>query len=278
MQETRTAKEELLKERFYLALDRMKEMKLEGLPDLEKEKAGKPFACFLKSLISAALTLALGEESPEETVPEKTLTEHLSDEIFPLCLILQGEVFRITGKRREADVIRMELLLQILGELQCRAMEGEKIEEPEVFQNALYWFYSDYGETVLESCLREATEKGLTFPGAYGKSLPCKPGILEWQDLAEGPLGKQQSASETEQADSATGMPELSLFMDANLANRRLEALEEALKTLSEEGIEPEISFRIFEDLCRESRSYRHFVKHLKEFCREKNIMIEEER
>ena len=254
MQETRTAEEELLRERFYLALDRMKEMKLEGLPDLEKEKAGKPFACFLKSLISAALTLALGEESPEENVPEEMSREQLSREMYPLCRILQGEVLRITGKCREADVIRMELLLQILGELQCRAMEGEKIEEPEVFQNALYWFYSDYGETVLESCLREATEKGLTFPGAYGKSLPCKPGILEWQDL------------------------DLPLFMDANLANRRLEALEEALKTLSEEGIEPEISFRISEDLCRESRSYRHFVKHLKEFCRERNIMIEEER
>ena len=250
--------EDSLKERQTLAVSRLKELHQEGLPDIDQvEKKGKPFACFLNELIREALKGASGEaaELPEsETAAEKAAAEYPG--IAAYIRLLRGEAKRITSRGLEEDVIRLELILQVLGEISCKAEEGEEVLIPETFQESLYWFYSDYSETVLKHSLTEAARMGVSFPGEFARTLPYASGFLEWGDLTE---LSTVPAKDGEEKDFL-------ILFDANLATRRLEAFSEARKEVTEEtGSSVKTDFAVSSELCGQNRNYRHFVKRLGE-------------
>ena len=240
-----------LKERLELAVCRLKELHQEGLPELKK--TGKPFACFLRNLIEGALEQAgaMAENTgKEEELSPKEMWESTAagyPELVPYLRLLSEETLRITDHGLEEDVIRLELVLQILGEIFSIEEDAETVLKAETFQEALYWFYSDYSEPVLTKCLTEAASMGVSFPTGYGKKLSYTPGFLEWGDLA----GNEPHEF-------------LALF-DANLATRRMEAFSEAMKTAGEMGGAPKLEYVVPAAFCAQNRNYRHFVKRLKE-------------
>ncbi len=266
--------EDSLKERLTLAVSRLKELHQEGLPDIDQiEKTGKPFACFLNELIREALKGVAGEPSVApggEPAAEKAAAEY--PDIAAYIRLLFWETKRITSRGLEEDVIRLELILQVLGEILCKAEEGEKVLTPETFQEPLYWFCSDYSETVLKHCLRSAAKSGLSFPEEYAKSLPYAPGFLEWGDLTSA-MAENKLPGEFAEIEAELFWQTLS---DANLATRRLEGLSEALKELNEAGETVRTEFVIAEELCEKNRNYRHFIKRLKEMSEhvENNIIL----
>ncbi len=245
--------EAALKERHDLAVSRLKELHQEGLPGIH-EKTGKPFACFLRSLITKALKGAGESVETDRIPPENEADTLIADhpEITPYIRLLQAETARITDRGLEEDVIRLELILQILGEISCRLEEEEKILTPETFHETLYWFYSDYSETVLAHCLKEAGAGETGFPAGYAKTLPYTPGFLEWGDLADFSVEQEKDR-------------DWLILFDANLATRRLEAYSEAKKKTEEAGYAVRTDFAAASDLCGQNRNYRHFVKRLGE-------------
>ncbi len=252
--------EAALKERLELAVCRLKELHQEGLPD-GIEKTGKPFACFLRSLIQRALDLSLAEKvsgiREEISVKDSAQAAALEQPgIAPYIRLLSAETECITDRGREADVIRLELILQVMGELAARAGDQEALTVPEAFHESLYWFYSDYSEPMLKQCFFEAISSDLSFPKGYGNRLPYVPGFLEWGDLTD---------RLTVDPETAEGEPDWLFFLDANLANRRLEAFLEAKKETEEAGNVVRTEFVISEGLCKKNRNYRHFIKRLKE-------------
>ncbi len=173
---------DILKERYGLVMERIREIPGERLGDEELEAFFSFCAEFLMMIDDTVEFLAEGglEKAPLEELERRNhalyadiLPEHyeesygnpsfavnrLGDDLGrPLCF-LYAELRSLIGfayeGRLEDLVIRMELFAEVYGIFRHAAGEDEDMPKGSAVREILYWFVSDYSETATENSIRE---------------------------------------------------------------------------------------------------------------------------
>lgn len=181
---------DIIKERFELAFDRIKEIQKEQFAEQSFAAYFKTSAAFLESmcqmytwiekgdLVTApidalkakneAMYADISNENYEQSYANPAFAvERLGKEFGQILCVLYSELRSTIGPAYEQDMesftIYMELFVEVYGMFQYEWQENKKLPAVEEVRQILYWFSSDYAEIIVEKRIAIQMEPSFDF-------------------------------------------------------------------------------------------------------------------